>query len=680
MVTVVDIEPASLAVTPGHAEVFTLTVRNDGDEVEAYHLSAEGDAADQVVIEPETLLVHPGETGTAAATIDLSHEGRWPVGDLIVRFHVVPTVHPDDFVAVEAIASIRSFSDVAAVLSPTALEGRRRDDTEISIANAGNTHAYADIAVSAGELTVSIEQPRVTVPAGSTEDVDLGLHVAKPLWRGDPVAHPFFVTVTPEGATPIPLEGTFTQLPILPKWALKAAIVAGAVLVVAAAVWLAALAWSNVGGPAETSAPPSTPDGTAAPVVDVAVAIEADDPAQAGDTAVAVLDVDAEAAPDGALVAVEVEWPDQLALADSTCESWVGAEIDRELHGAPRSGDECLIDPSRSRGEAELSFATPPTGFNGEVRTSATRLVTIDDGEVAEVDTDPESSLGLADLALELQPYPVWMEVAVADPTAEDDGGRQADITIHRTLLRDGTDQEAQLTFELLLPGFADLTGMSGCDGFGANAATCILYFPSDLETWTVTASFDTGDDSPDAGTVSAQPVELVVGGERVPPSQLGTQVRGASDLLVVASNLFPIDVELDPAEAEAGATVTATVTVTHTPFPSGVDAFQDGSWKLGVALSWPEALTPVGQPVGCASFAGGVCELPGPAGDDRAVIRLTFTVAEDAFENGEVRASGASLAYDPTTEGDRADERERTPVELPAQWIGSDAETFFPF
>ena len=90
----VDIEPSSLALTPGKAEVFTLTVRNDGDEVEAYHLTAVDEAAKYVVIEPETLLVHPGDTATAAATITLEHTGRWAVGDLIVRFHIVPAVQP----------------------------------------------------------------------------------------------------------------------------------------------------------------------------------------------------------------------------------------------------------------------------------------------------------------------------------------------------------------------------------------------------------------------------------------------------------------------------------------------------------------------------------------------------------------------------------------------------------
>src|SRR5215204_5595131 len=95
----VDIEPASLAITPGESEVLTLTILNDGDEIEAYHLTVVDDAAAGVVIEPDTLLVHPGETVTAAATLTLEPTGRWPLGDLIVRVHVVPAGRPDDFIA-----------------------------------------------------------------------------------------------------------------------------------------------------------------------------------------------------------------------------------------------------------------------------------------------------------------------------------------------------------------------------------------------------------------------------------------------------------------------------------------------------------------------------------------------------------------------------------------------------
>lgn len=675
MDTVVDIEPASFALTPGRAETVTLTVHNHGEDVEAYHLSAAGEAADQVVIEPETLLVHPGESGTAVATIVLPAEARWPVGHLLLRFEIAPAVQPDDRVTVEAIASVRPFSEVDAALSSPDLEGRRSDATDILIANSGNAHVYAGLAVTAGELAVAMERSRVTIPAGSTESVELGLRVHKLLWRGEPVEYPFAVTVAPETAPAVRIEGTFTQLPLFSPRGFTAALAVAGALVVLILVWLAALAW-NTFSPDGRSPSQATSAETSAPV-DVAVELAAGDLRQAGDAAVATLSAEVANAPDGALVAIAVQWPAELALSESTCESWVGPEIDRELQGPPRSGDECLIDPSNGGG-AQLTFATPPAGFSGQVDATATRLLTLADGEVQALETAEGSSFGQAALPIELRPYPFWLDLAITEPSDADEGERQATIGVHRTLSGDGSDETARMAFELLLPGFAELDFLDGCDALGDNDATCVVFFGADLDFWEVTATFGTDLDSSQAGVVSVQGVDLSIDGEPVPPAQVGERIRGAEALLL-SGDLFPVEVELDTDEAEAGETVTATVEVTHTPLPNDVETLRTGSWALGVELTWPEALILKGAPRGCVSFDRGVCELPGPAESGRAVITLQFTVADDAFDSGDVAANGARLVYDPTTEADERDDREQPPVELPAEWIGSDTAEFFP-
>lgn len=677
MNTVVDIEPASFALTPGRAETVSLTVHNHGEDVEAYHLSGAGEAADHIVIEPETLLIHPGETGTATATIALPAEARWPVGHLVIRFEIAPAVHPDALVTVEATATVRPFSEVDAALSSPNLEGRRSDTTDILIANSGNAHVYAQLAVSAGDLAVSMERRRVTIPAGSTESVELGLRARGVLWRGEPAEHPFIVTVTPETAAPVRVEGTFTQAPMFSPRGFTAALAVAGALVVLLVVGLAALAW-NARSPDDATQ--STANGTSAPApVDVAVELAAGELGQAGDAAVAVLDAQLDDAPEDALVAVAVHWPAELALADSTCERWVGPEIDRELQGRPRSGDECLIDPSDSGSGTELTFATPPAGFSGMISAGATRLVTLDGEELEELETAAESEFGQADLTIELRPYPFWLDLTITEPSDSDEGERQATIGVHRTLSGDGTDEAARMAFELLLPGFAELDFLDGCDAIGDDDATCVVFFGADLDFWEVTATFETDVDAPQAGLVSAQGVELSVDDVAVPPSQLGEQVRGAEALLL-SGDLFPVDVELDTDEAEAGEPVTATVEITHTPLPSDVESFREGSWVLGVQFTWPEALILNGAPGGCASFDSGVCELPGPAESGHAVITLRFTVAHDVYESGDVAVTGAGLVYDPTTAADERDGRRQPPVELPAEWIGSDTAEFFPF
>ena len=349
-----------------------------------------------MVIEPDTLLVHPGETGTATATITLEHTGRWSVGDMIVRFHIVPAVRPDEFLVVEAIATIQSFSDVAAVLSPPALEGRRSAEAEIAIANAGNAHTYADVAVSAGELVVSIDHAQAALPASSTESVDLTVRARELLWRGDPVQHPFVVTVTPEGQPAISLEGTFTQLPLLPGWTFKAAIGVAAAAALVLLLWLGAVFWGGLGqGPAAETVAASPTESTAPPTpVDVAVALTPPDgTARAGDPTVATMEVDVVGAPDDALVAIKVTWPPVLALVEDECESWVDPGTDGEPAGLPQSGDECLVDPSAGPDDqvgADLTFITPPAGLTTEsdvvVDAAATRLVIVDGDDVETIE------------------------------------------------------------------------------------------------------------------------------------------------------------------------------------------------------------------------------------------------------------------------------------------------------
>lgn len=696
MATVADIEPDALTVTPGRAETLTLTVHNDGDDVEAYHLSVVDDAEDDVAIEPEMLLVHAGETGTATATINITQRDAWRVGDMIVRFHVTPTVRPGDPVIVEAVATITSFSNVAAALSRTTLEGRRGGGADIEMANTGNTHTYADIAASSGELAVAIDHAHVALPALGSESVGLTVRAKSLLWRGDPVQHPFIVTVGPEGEPPISLQGTFTQLPVFPGWALKALIGAGA-LAVLGLVWLVVLAWGTIVPPAGSS-----PTGTVvAEPLAVPVELTVAEKGRAGDPAVATLTVDVEDPPDDALVAVAVAWPAELSLTDSTCEGWVGAEIDRELRGEPRSGDECLIDPSGSPAEVALTFSTPvgdpnveppevavptpPATF--EVTAAATRLLTIEDGEVTAI--EPEAGMDPQQDAatIEVEPYPFWMDVEVVPPAHDDDGTREVRITVHRTLRGDGTDEEAQMGFELLLPQFAELSGQMGiCDDHAEGGRVCIIDFPLrpnwdvDLAKWEVTATLEITDDAPNVGLVSARPVELTIDGDPVPEAQVPANIRGAEAQLVVADELFPVNVELAPAEATAGELVTATVEVTHSGFPPEVEAFRDGTWMLSLNLAWHESLTLNGQPGGCASFEGGVCTLPAPDAGAAAVIELSFTVAADVFDSGEVSASSAGLSYDPTTEADQLDGRQQPAVGWPAEWIGSDAATFFPF
>jgi len=683
MATIADIEPASLTITPGTAEQFTLTLRNEGDDVEAYRLTAIDDAAEFVAVEPDTLLLHPGESGSATATIRLEHSGNWAVGEMVVRFQVVPTGHPDDFLVLEAIATIRSFSDVSAVLSVPALEGRRSATTRIAITNNGNAHADADLAVSAGNLELTIDRNRVALPAGSTQEVGLRVHARSLLWRGDPEQHDFTVTVSPENQTPATLEGTFRQVPLLPGWTFVAAIVAAAVIGLGVIIGLAVLLWNSltgIAGPVATTSPATeTPSVTpvAEPVSVVTELGSASDPNPADGIVLATVAVDAADAPDDSLVAVAVSWPDELALTGDSCVGWLDATDELQEPGAPglvRPGDQCLIDPGAIRSQADLEFAAPPAGFSGTVSAKPSRLVSVEDGRVAEV--DPGIRPGSAErLEITLEPPPFWMAVEAYRPDPESTT-RQFVMAVHRTL--DADSDDAQFAFRITAPEFADPPNLFGAFLQSGAAAcvdvdddVCVVDFPVDvppaeqnsgrwvggaLETQWIFVPLQVPTDESAAGIVSLEAVGITEGDDELGEREAADLVPPAAGPLVIGTDVFPVQVEFDPATAAAGDEVQATVELTAAIFDDRTAA-EDGSRIVRLKFDWTDRIDLIDDPTGCSTYdpRERLCTLDEPADGDYPDIELSFSVDDDATFDGTDRANllakASVLTYPPDDE-----------------------------
>jgi len=706
MATVADIEPASLEVTPGEPGTFTLTIRNDGDDVEAYHLSTVDDAAEFVVIEPDTLLVHPGQTATSTATITLEHTGRWSVGELIVRFHIVPASQPDDFLVVEAIATIQSFSDVAAVLSHPSLEGRRRAETEIAIANAGNAHAYADVAVSAGELVVSLDRAQVALPANSTESVDLSVRPRALLWRGEPVQHPFVVTVNPEGQPGITLEGTFTQLPLLPGWTFKALIGVAGALAALLLIWLGALLIGGLRpGPAEKVAATETesapPTESVTPVVVELAPPDAAPPA--GDPVTTTMEVTVADPPD-ALVAVAVEWSPVLALVGHECEQWIDPNTGEEPV-TPLSGDECLIDPtsgSADQVDVGLTFTTPPQGLTTDdeatVTATPTSFVTVSGGDLETLPDRPDA-VAADPLVMTAAPYPFWMQLEVLSPSdSHDDATRWGTVHVHRTLT--GDDAQATMAFDLFPPPFADaqlLTFASslqdrpippdeahlgaGCDVVSGNQCSLIFVVDDstfgDLQEWSAPFELDLTDDPRgEGGLIVARGAEDAV---PVPADQ----VLPAAAPLVVGDAPFPVQLELDRNRDS----VDATLQLTQATFAGEVETSDDdletvvsGSRMLAVTIAWPESLELSDAPKYCARDEHRdrqlVCTFSTPSeAAALPAVELSFSVEDDDADEATIAARGEMLTFEPEGELERHDDVGDPPL-WPLRWIATDLAT----
>ncbi|MFF5333570.1 hydrolytic protein [Streptomyces sp. NPDC013181] len=246
----------TVTVSPGAEATTTLTVRNDGDIVEAYSLDVVGDCAAWTTVEPARVSLYPGtsETVTVRFAPPRSHEVR--AGELPLGIRVLPAEHPEAVAVPEMTVVVEPFHELRASLEPGRRRGWLGARFRTAVQNRGN--APIDIALAARqqgeELRLAFTPERRRLEPGESAEAGLKVRARKLIWFGAPAAWPFEVVVgEPEGeggapvedaradrARPETLEGEFAQLPLLPRW----------LLILLAAILALLLAWFALVRPA----------------------------------------------------------------------------------------------------------------------------------------------------------------------------------------------------------------------------------------------------------------------------------------------------------------------------------------------------------------------------------------------------------------------------------------------
>ncbi|MEU2671046.1 hydrolytic protein [Streptomyces sp. NPDC007164] len=254
MTTSAELETPTVTVSPGTEATTTLTVRNDGDIVEAYTLEVVGDCAPWSTVEPARVSLYPGtsEVVTVRFAPPRSHEVR--AGEIPLGVRVLPTEHPESVAVPEATVIVAPFHELRAELDPGRRSGWRGARFRAAVQNRGNTPV--DIALSgkqAGEeLRLAFTQGQRRLEPGESAEAGLRVRARKLIWFGQPVTWPFEVEAaeSTEGNTDgersgrsETLPGEFAQRPILPRW----------LLIVLAALLALLLAWFALVRPAVRS-------------------------------------------------------------------------------------------------------------------------------------------------------------------------------------------------------------------------------------------------------------------------------------------------------------------------------------------------------------------------------------------------------------------------------------------
>ncbi|MET9137423.1 COG1470 family protein, partial [Streptomyces parvulus] len=121
-----SLEPASATVDPGSSTRVRLRVRNTGDVVDEYRFEPVGDVSPWVSVEPQTLRLYPGTTGTVELTFAPPRTSDAVAGPNPYAVRITPTEHPDAVTVPEGNLTITAFTEVRAELVPPTVKGRFR--------------------------------------------------------------------------------------------------------------------------------------------------------------------------------------------------------------------------------------------------------------------------------------------------------------------------------------------------------------------------------------------------------------------------------------------------------------------------------------------------------------------------------------------------------------------------
>ncbi|NEA48931.1 hydrolase [Streptomyces sp. SID10815] len=215
-----SLEPASATVDPGGSTRVRLRLRNTGDVVDEYRFEPVGDIAPWTTVEPQTLRLYPGTTGTVELTFSPPRTPDATAGPNPFAVRITPTEHPEAVTVPEGNLTITPFTEVRAELVPPTVKGRFRGRPRLAVDNLGNTKVTASVSGSdnGDQLSYDLHPSNVQIEPGRAAFVKATLKPRKIIWFGSKEQRPYTLAVQRSGAQPLPVEGTFLQRGFLPRW------------------------------------------------------------------------------------------------------------------------------------------------------------------------------------------------------------------------------------------------------------------------------------------------------------------------------------------------------------------------------------------------------------------------------------------------------------------------------
>lgn len=197
-----------------------LRLRNTGDVVDEYRFEPVGDIAPWTTVEPQTLRLYPGTTGTVELTFAPPRSPDATAGPNPYAVRITPTEHPEAVTVPEGNLTITPFTEVRAELVPPTVKGRFRGRPRLAVDNLGNTRITASLNGSdTGErLSYDLKPSNIQVEPGRAAFVKATLRPRQIIWFGSKKEHPYALALRRSGAEPTETTGTYVQRGFLPRW------------------------------------------------------------------------------------------------------------------------------------------------------------------------------------------------------------------------------------------------------------------------------------------------------------------------------------------------------------------------------------------------------------------------------------------------------------------------------
>ncbi|MFI5798580.1 ricin-type beta-trefoil lectin domain protein [Streptomyces sp. NPDC051677] len=236
-----SLEPAAATVDPGGSTTVRLRVRNTGDVVDEYRFEPVGAVAPWTTVEPQTLRLYPGTTGTVELTFAPPRTPDATAGPNPYAVRITPTEHPEAVTVPEGNLTVTPFTEVRAELVPPTVKGRFRGRPRLAIDNLGNTRVTASVAGSdmGDHLGYEFSPGSVQIEPGRAAFVDTTLRPRQVIWFGSKEQRPYALSVQRSGAVPLSVDGTFVQRGFLPRWLATALSLSVALAIAFVMIWLA---------------------------------------------------------------------------------------------------------------------------------------------------------------------------------------------------------------------------------------------------------------------------------------------------------------------------------------------------------------------------------------------------------------------------------------------------------